>query len=180
MFVSMSFIRAISNGTFPSQSAPKVLLDTNKDLIFIMELYELHKIGRKSTRSSLGNKTQTLYFQNNHPSWLSKIINGHCVKSVQIRSFFWSVFSRIRTEYEEILRISPYSVRMRENTDQKKLRIWTLFTQWDFAAWFAIFCVSFVENFEKFTKIIEKNLLLEEFEFCDLRRSNRNTDLKVH
>ena len=26
--------------------------------------------------------------------------------------------------------ISPYSVRMRENPDQKKLRIWTLFTQW--------------------------------------------------
>ena len=25
--------------------------------------------------------------------------------------------------------ISPYSVRMPENTDQKKLRIWTLFTQ---------------------------------------------------
>ena len=33
--------------------------------------------------------------------------------------FFWSVFSRIWTEYEEILRISQYSVRMRENTDQK-------------------------------------------------------------
>ena len=31
---------------------------------------------------------------------------------------FWSVFSRIRTEYGEILRISPYLVRMRENTDQ--------------------------------------------------------------
>ena len=28
------------------------------------------------------------------------------------------------------LHISPYSVRMRENTEQKKLRIWTLFTQW--------------------------------------------------
>ena len=28
-----------------------------------------------------------------------------------------------------IIRISPYSVRMWENTDQKKLRIWTLFTQ---------------------------------------------------
>ena len=27
------------------------------------------------------------------------------------------LFSRIRTEYEEILRISPYSVRMQENTD---------------------------------------------------------------
>ena len=27
-------------------------------------------------------------------------VNFHCVKNVQIRSFFWSVFSRIRTEYE--------------------------------------------------------------------------------
>ena len=31
---------------------------------------------------------------------------------------FQSVFSRIRTEYGEILRISPYSDRMRENTDR--------------------------------------------------------------
>ena len=52
------------------------------------------------------------------------------MKSVQIRSFFCSVFPRIRTEYGEILRISPYSVRIRKNTDQKKLRIWTYFTQW--------------------------------------------------
>ena len=29
----------------------------------------------------------------------------HCVKSVQIRSFLWSVYSRIRTEYREILQI---------------------------------------------------------------------------
>ena len=41
-----------------------------------------------------------------------------CAKSVQIRSFFWSLFSHIWIEYGEILRISPYSVRMRENTDQ--------------------------------------------------------------
>ena len=33
--------------------------------------------------------------------------------------FFWSVLSRIWTEYGEILRISPYSIRIRENTDQK-------------------------------------------------------------
>ena len=33
--------------------------------------------------------------------------------------FFWSVFSRIQTEYEEIRSISPYSVQMPENTDQK-------------------------------------------------------------
>ena len=31
---------------------------------------------------------------------------------------FWYVFSGIRTEYGEILRISPYTVQMRENTDQ--------------------------------------------------------------
>ena len=29
-----------------------------------------------------------------------------------------------------IKNLSPCSVRMRENTDQKKLRIWTLFTKW--------------------------------------------------
>ena len=31
------------------------------------------------------------------------LINGHCVKSVQIRSFFWSEFSCIRTEYGDLL-----------------------------------------------------------------------------
>ena len=35
----------------------------------------------------------------------------HCVKSVQIRSFFWSVFSSIWTEYGDIRSISPYSFR---------------------------------------------------------------------
>ena len=43
----------------------------------------------------------------------------HCVKSAQIRSFFWSVLSSK----------SPYPVQVRENTTHKKLRIWTLFTQ---------------------------------------------------
>ena len=38
-----------------------------------------------------------------------------CVKSVQIRSYFWSVFSRIRTEHGEIRRYGSES----ENTDQK-------------------------------------------------------------
>ena len=44
---------------------------------------------------------------------------------------FWSTFSHIRTEYGEMRSISPYSVRMPENADQKKHRIWTLFTQLD-------------------------------------------------
>ena len=50
---------------------------------------------------------------------------------VQIRSFFWSVFSCIWTEYGDLLRKSLYSVQIQENADQKKLRIWTLFTQCD-------------------------------------------------
>ena len=37
----------------------------------------------------------------------------------QYLEILWSVFSCIWTEYEEILRISSYSVRMRENTDQE-------------------------------------------------------------
>ena len=64
--VSLSFINPISNGIFPSQSAPKVLLDPYKEIIVIIELYKLHKIWRKSTRSSLGSKIQTLYFWNNY------------------------------------------------------------------------------------------------------------------
>ena len=36
---------------------------------------------------------------------------------------FWSVFYRSRTEYGEIS-ISPYSVRMRENTDQNNSEYW--------------------------------------------------------
>ena len=33
--------------------------------------------------------------------------------------FFWSVFSCIWTEYGEVLRISPYPVRIWENAEQK-------------------------------------------------------------
>ena len=39
-------------------------------------------------------------------------------KKCPYSEFFWSLFSRIRTEYVEIRSISPYLVRMRENTDQ--------------------------------------------------------------
>ena len=54
----------------------------------------------------------------------------HCVKRVQIRSFFCAVFTRIRTEYRDLRSKSPYSIQIRVNTDQKKLRIGTLLAQW--------------------------------------------------
>ena len=39
-------------------------------------------------------------------------------KKCPYSELFWPTFFRIRTEYGEILLISPYSVRMRENADQ--------------------------------------------------------------
>ena len=50
-----------------------------------------------------------------------------CLKSDQVRSFFWSVFSRIRTEYAVFLRIQSECGKIRT---RKKLRIWTLFTHY--------------------------------------------------
>ena len=40
-----------------------------------------------------------------------------CGEKYPYSEFFWSAFSCIRTEYGEILRISPYSARMQENTN---------------------------------------------------------------
>ena len=51
------------------------------------------------------------------------------VKSVQIRSLFWFVFSHIQIETKDLRNKSPYSFRIGEITDQKKLRIRTLFLQ---------------------------------------------------
>ena len=47
---------------------------------------------------------QTKYFLMLEPFPKQSISCGnHCLKSVQIRSFFWSVFSCIRTEYGDLL-----------------------------------------------------------------------------
>ena len=48
-----------------------------------------------------------------------KIWQDHVTDDLTLREVFkYGVFS------------VPYSARMQENTDQKKLHIWTLFTQW--------------------------------------------------
>ena len=57
-------------------------------------------------------------------------ITDHCAKNAKIWRFFWSVFSRIRTKYGYLLHKSPHLVRIRENTDQKKLRFLTFLVQW--------------------------------------------------
>ena len=50
------------------------------------------KLGNQASRD------QSLQLMN----LISSFENFTCLKSAQIRSFFWSVFSRIRTEYGEI------------------------------------------------------------------------------
>ena len=42
------------------------------------------------------------------------MVHMHCVKIVQMLSYFWSVFSCIRTEYGDLLRKSLYSVQYRK------------------------------------------------------------------
>ena len=42
---------------------------------------------------------------------------------------FWSAFSCIRTEYREMQNFSPYSVQMRETTDQNNSKYGHFFTQ---------------------------------------------------
>ena len=48
-----------------------------------------------------------IYLSQKSRSSIFILEQSHCVKSVQIRSFFWSVFSRIWTECGEIRSISP-------------------------------------------------------------------------
>ena len=67
-------------------------------------------------------KPSTFYVRVSWPIFVLFLIPclmPHCVKSVQVRRFFWSVFSCIWTEYGDLLHKSPYPVRIQENADQK-------------------------------------------------------------
>ena len=98
-------------------------------MIFIIDIFQFHCQSEQIKNEIKWNDSclnQAAFFS------IYKVLrySNHCVKSVKIRRFFWSVFSHTRTEYGEIRSISPHSIRIRENTQQKKLRIWTHFTQW--------------------------------------------------
>ena len=63
------------------------------------------------------------------PFYMSVTYEPICMKRFKIRSLFWSVFSYTEAEYGDLRIKSLYSLRVQENADKKKLRIWTLFTQ---------------------------------------------------
>ena len=74
--------------------------------------------------------------------------------------FLWFVFFRIRTEYGDLRSKSLYSVQIRENTDQKKLRIWTLFTQCYILNMYKLICKLTDSVSAALYKIKEKSLKL--------------------
>ena len=71
-------------------------------------------------------KSMAKYLISEHFSFLSKL------KKILWWIYSWatlqSTLSTLRGHY--ILRKPPYSAQIQENSDQKNLRIWTLFTQW--------------------------------------------------
>ena len=63
---------------------------------------------------------------------------------------FWSVFFRIGTEYGEIRSICPYSVRMRENTDQNNSE----YEHFLHSARFTAEKVSIMKSINKFNTVV--------------------------
>ena len=61
------------------------------------------------------------------------------------RCYFWAVFPYIWPECEDLLRKSPYSVRIQESKNLKKLRIWPLFTK-------CMFMQNIIAIFGKYSK----------------------------
>ena len=88
----------ISNGMFPSKSAPKVLLEASKNFILIVELYKLHKNWRKSTKSSLH---KPCIFGIMIPSWLSKIVLGFCYTVCHI---LWGFHGNFYEKWTQLIR----------------------------------------------------------------------------
>ena len=93
----------------------------------------------------------------------------HCLKSVQIRSFFWSVFSFTRTEYGDLRSKYPYSVRIQENTEQKKspyLDIFHAVVEYKFISPALVF-IEFLFSWWRFAFAFSRRLMaLELFVLC--------------
>ena len=88
----------------PEKLLLRIFWKTSKFNVIIEIIY--YKFARKYLRT----------YQILSHSVLIMVITTTVWKSVQIRNFC-------------LVRVFPYSVRIRENTDQKKRRIWTIFTQ---------------------------------------------------
>ena len=75
--------------------------------------------------SHVATKSSTKLFLMNNLLSIQQYRNHSLRKKCPYLELFWSVFSRIRTEYGEILRISAYSVQIWENAPKTEI-----LTQW--------------------------------------------------
>ena len=64
--------------------------------------------------------TLHMYTENAPTVLINQALRGKCPYS----ELYWSAFSRFRTEYEGVQRISPYLVRMQEKVDQNNSKYW--------------------------------------------------------
>ena len=82
-----------------------------------------------------------IFISKNPAIWILLKTGRHHTRAAEVQFNINKYIRKTLEIYEvliqKILRISPYSVEMRENTIQKKLRIWTLFTQW-YQLWWII------------------------------------------
>ena len=105
-----------------------------------------------SRRHDTHTSSLTLHSYFVHMAQILILFYNHCMKSVKIRSFFRSVFSCIRTENGDLRSKSPHSVRIQENMDEKKLRIWIIFrseyyTKWlQLVLWSNVSCSHFFQD----------------------------------
>ena len=87
------------------------------------KIHELSRVASYmniSKRCILMNALYKSKFSYSPLAWMCRSrANNHCVKSVKIWSFFWSVFSCIRTEYKDLRSKIPYSVRIKRIRTRK-------------------------------------------------------------
>ena len=91
---------------YQNQWKKKILVIQISHFVIKLKPKYQNKLVRKSFLDSLLFLTSTIFYR--------RTLREKC----PYLDLFWSAFSRNRTEYREILHISPYSVRMWENRNQ--------------------------------------------------------------
>ena len=122
-----TFLAFITQSYF---AVPKKKIRLNSTHYFIMKTPKKRELQQIEFNNSSGidiKNLMNLYKKCSEKSYSSLVI--HSLKSVQILSFVWSIFSCTWTEYGDLLHKSLNSIQVQKKTDQKKLCIWTPFAE---------------------------------------------------
>ena len=79
------------------------------------------------------------------------------------KEFFLFCIFPYWTEYGDLMSKSPYSVRIRENTYQEKLRVWTIFTFYAESKLYGVFSADFKRVFFHGEMKVSLPLLYQQF-----------------